>query len=295
MTISAWRVAGLALGLAAGLDLAVAAPYAGASGQVFDFTSFTVVADAPVTYGPIGTTAAYQQNGGPLGSSFLSAVARYDGFIAAAAQTSVSSGGNEWEWTSRVQFRDDYVNPAAAPQAFVFDFDIFAMSLRIFDREGTTQTAEIFAQVQVNRSDGSSTALFRIDETLTGGVFSLQLADSGNYVPPSTFTCALPTFGGRCADARYDFDPYHGSIPLGSFGPGETFTVQYDLSARVKARTIGVNGASAFIGDPFDVTGSGVGGVVHPFTPAVPEPASWLLALGGAAALLAWNRRPRGR
>ena len=34
-----------------------------------------------------------------------------------------------------------------------------------------------------------------------------------------------------------------GRSRLGTFAPGEAFTVQYDLSARVRARTIGVNGA----------------------------------------------------
>jgi len=281
-----FAVLSLAAGVAAAAD-----PIAIATARVFDLNSFTDVVSVPSTTGAIAQTASYEQPGGMLGSSFVRSIARFDGFIAAAAQASVPSGGHVWEWSSRSQYRMSFTNTAGTDQTYVFDFDIFRMSLRLVDLEGVSQSASIFANVQINRPAGGGEVVFRLDEELEGGLTRHTLQDGSSFVPDRTFTCARPS-GSRCGDINYEFDPYHGTVVLGTFQPGETFELQYDLEARATANTFNVNGAAAFIGDPFDVTGSGVGGTVRVLTP-VPEPAGWMLFGAGALLTVPVVRRRR--
>ena len=164
-----WRAAAAWAGMAWACA-ASAAPINLARGEVFDNTTFAELVNVPTTVGAIATTSIHEQQGGPLESSFVRGVARLDGFIAAASRTSVELGGDEVRWSAYVQYRDTYTNGSLAPQHYVFDFDIFRMSLEIFDLEGVEQSASIIAQVQLNLGTGPSRFLFRIDERLVGGL-----------------------------------------------------------------------------------------------------------------------------
>lgn len=161
---------------------AAATPITGASADVLEEDAFMPIVTVPVTQTGIATVAALEEPGGPLSSSFVRAVARLDGFIATAAQISARSRDHE-QWSAHAQFRDEFVNTSSEPQTYVFDFDIFRMSLRILDLEGLPHYAEIFAQVGVN-TPGDRKALFRIDEILEGSLFSHTLRDEGGSCPP---------------------------------------------------------------------------------------------------------------
>ena len=82
---------------------------------------------------------------------------------------------------------------------------------------------------------------------LIGGFVSHVLVEGGTSLSP-TFVPGSSIFG-------YDFQPYADVLNLGSFNPGETVTVEYEM--RVSVDTPGFEaGGRAQIGDPFDLDGT---------------------------------------
>jgi hypothetical protein len=89
--------------------------------------------------------------------------------------------------------------------------------------------------------------VFQSSATLTGGFNSHLLTEGG--------TSLNPTFAGGGSVFGYDFQSRSDTIDLGLVGPGESITVEYEMTATVST---GGNeaGGLATIGDPFDLDGS---------------------------------------
>ena len=82
---------------------------------------------------------------------------------------------------------------------------------------------------------------------MVGGFVSHVLNTSGTSLSPA-FVGGGSTFG-------YDFDSAVGTLNLGTFNPGESVTVEYEMVAQVDTPGFELGGL-AQVGDPFDLTGT---------------------------------------
>jgi hypothetical protein len=94
---------------------------------------------------------------------------------------------------------------------------------------------------------------------------------------------------------RFDIDAVSTKVDFGTLQPGDTLDVVYQLTA-VGTTGGGEEGFVAFLGDPFEVSGTSDAFVVTagPVAAAVPEPATWALMILGFGLLgsgLAGRRR----
>jgi hypothetical protein len=147
---------------------------------------------------------------------------------------------------------------------------------------GTDPLVDYFLQVTKIRDDGDASAfkITRSDELV---------ADAGLGVGIAGFTGSV------------HYDGFQGVRPLRTLEPGDTATVEYDWLAFLDTGGAREDGAEAFIGDPFDLTGTGGGfsfavgdGVLPPpLLPggSVPEPGTLgILGLGLPLCLIARRR-----
>ena len=128
-------------------------------------------------------------------------------------------------------------------------------------------------------------AVFSSSATLNGGIGGQVLNQSGTPIANSGI---VPISFNIWEVA---FDDLAGLANLGTFAPGESFDFEIYVSAASSAFGFEL-GASASVGDPGDITGSGgVGGRIIPSIPgAAPVPAPATIALL-AVGLLCVRRR----
>lgn len=122
--------------------------------------------------------------------------------------------------------------------------------------------------------------LFR--EPLSGVLLAIPSRDASGGL--SRFEAPDGSFGFQLLDLKLD------NFPLGDIGPGDVLNFSYRYSANA-GTGFGETGIFAAIGDPFDLSASGVRFELQVGAP-VPEPATWMLLVAG---LLAVGRGVRAR
>ena len=93
---------------------------------------------------------------------------------------------------------------------------------------------------------------------------------------------------------RFDIDAVSTRVDFGTLQPGDTLDVVYQLTA-VGTTGGGEEGFVAFLGDPFEVSGTSDAFVVTagPAAAAVPEPATWVLMIVGFGVVAGFAGRRR--
>jgi hypothetical protein len=206
----------------------------------------------------------------PTGPGFGRASIRPDGVGAVIADATYADGGITNYVESRVTWTDSATNGGSEPAGYAFDFSITPASLRIWDYTGAAAMEAHAPDISfraVIRANGVS--VFEAGAVLRGGIESHTLTESGSSLGPSFVgTGAGNVFG-------YDFMPHSGSVDLGTVGPGESVTVEYEMVARVAARGTELGGR-ARLGDPFDLAASpGFSGTIVPAPPTPAVASSW--------------------
>jgi len=180
---------------------------------------------------------------------------------------------------------DTYTNTSSAAQSVRYDFSIDPADLRIFDFAGVSDASPdaMRASYSVNiLHNGSS--VFSSDATLIGGgnghVLERNGTDFGSTFVSNPFFTVI----------GYTFDAYVGSLDLGILAVGESLDIGYEIRAEVTSPGF-ETGAAASIGDPNNLSGSGLAGAIVANVPTgtVSVPGSlWLI--GGLLGMVSVRR-----
>ena len=257
-----------------------------------DFSLTQDPGDTPVTSSFTDTDTdsdsalASVDESGAAGNANAAATASGAGLISASADY-LAAGGQQEIMASATASWADTIN-VLFDALYTFDFFIPGATLGITDYSAGPQ--ELSAQFGVLISlDGVDvfTATALLEDVLT--------VDPLNPPPLiETGTDLGGTYFGGGSNFGYNFDPFNGSVDLGIFDAGDAFTLEYLITTTV----IGPgteSGATASVGDPFAVTGTGTyGGGVTATEVALPVPATLVLFLAGflALGLTRSHRRP---
>jgi len=206
----------------------------------------------------------------------------------------------------------DFANNGTEPEGVFATLNIPALQVGLIGvppertSVSATETAEAEATVAfiVTHADGTTTkgplfefGLRAIEKQLMLGIGHFENFADVEFIGVNAKT--LPLFdsfkdNGDQFNPRFDIDAVSTKVDFGTLQPGDTLDVVYQLTA-VGTTGGGEEGFVAFLGDPFDVSGTSDAFVVTTGPPAatVPEPATWvLMILGfGAVAGLATRRR----
>jgi hypothetical protein len=194
-------------------------------------------------------------------------------------------------------FTETFTNTGSTAQAYNFNFYIGSgslVTLPVFNYPSGpgSVSAELGANIALN---GQS--LWSYNATLSGSATGAYSGEAFNLVTSSpALTFAQGTIQDGFGDA-VTFNPYQGSIALGTLAAGQSEQLTYTLfgDSFSQAGSGGLafyGGALAQIGDPFSVEGQGIttfGVTPSSVVSAVPEAgtntmlASGLLLLGGLA------------
>jgi len=194
----------------------------------------------------IETVGAFTLDFGRAGIG--SAKQRPDGIAAVLADGLFANGNPQNSIVSSTLWTDSATNTTAGPIVYEFDFLITPPSLRIGDFAGLEETdisrPDVSFDVEI-RANG--VPVFQASAHLIGGFVSHVLNETG--------TSLSPTFVGGGSVFGYDFQAYADVLNLGSFNPGETVTVEYEMTVSVDTPGFEAGGR-AQIGDPFDLDGT---------------------------------------
>ena len=141
-------------------------------------------------------------------------------------------------------------NTTTGPVSYAFNFVIAPPALRLADYAGLdalTPNAPTTTFILEIRSNGA--VVFHAEASMVGGINGHNLTETGTSLNP-VFVVGLTS-----AVFGYDFDSVTDVIDLGSFNPGETVTVEYQMTASVVSGGFEVGGRAA-VGDPFDLSGT---------------------------------------
>jgi hypothetical protein len=173
---------------------------------------------------------------------------RPDGVGAVFVEALLANGTPSNVISSQTTWSSSDTNNLGGAVAYEFSYTITPAKLWIGDFAGLTENH--FPRPTVSYSlviRANSLVVFQSSATLTGGFNSHLLTEGG--------TSLNPTFAGGGSVFGYDFQSRSDTIDLGLVGPGESITVEYEMTATVST---GGNeaGGLATIGDPFDLDGS---------------------------------------
>ncbi|TRT54935.1 MAG: PEP-CTERM sorting domain-containing protein [Microcystis aeruginosa Ma_QC_C_20070703_M131] len=229
------------------------------------------------------------------------------------------SGNGNYDITGLFTYKDTFVNPNPFPSPATFTFNIIPGELNAYLSPSYTPAAgqALFARYEIDiRLNGTSIWDSSANLQYNGGTNTFSFADTGTYSLVGTLN-TTPT------SSTYSFGPVTKTIPLGTFAPGETFLLEYDLktiatgnlpttctdgSVPVGDFTIGPDngtgqeqgacgGSTARSGDPFNPNFPGNSGTVTgAVSTTIPEPSNLLslLVLGGGiggSSIRRWYRR----
>jgi len=223
------------------------------------------------------------------------------GTVAALALTIVPDGFGlaSVQDDAEATWSETYLNTSTTPLGSTLDFTIDGAGLAIADLlVPTMPPAELF--------DGTGaaaqpmTASFGIEILLDGSPIWQSSAQLTGTVASHVLTEVGTDIGGTPVSdptgITYEFGPYAGSLDLGTWDPGESFTLAYTINVSTWGPA-GVSGAAAYIGDVGGLVGQlPSGGMSATVTfarldPVIPEPCSMALLLSGLAALVGCRRR----
>ncbi len=209
--------------------------------------------------------------------------------------------GSPGDGTAITTYTTTITNTSSAAQAFTFNYYIGSgtlIAMPLFNNGGGSVQSSIGASIVLNGTTewSYSASLTGTAQSAYNGIsFDLSAGTNG----PSYSTQLIQDNFGETVT----FNPYQGSLGLGTLAPGQSDVLTYTLSGTT-ATTFGTNsgglafygGGLAQIGDPFSVQGTGLktfqvtsGGLVS----AVPEPSMSVMALGGVALLAGLSARRR--
>jgi len=200
-------------------------------------------------------------------------------------------------------FAESITNTTGVTQNYAFDIFLKDMFVDIYDFGGVSALAP-------NPFDGPSDAIggrLSYEVTINGGTVYAFIAEvwGGNAgvsvdqskgtdgVAPdgSIVSSTLGTTGRSESFAGgFGFESFFATIDAGTFANGESIDLVATMQAEITAFPF-EQGAVANIGDPNDLSGSGVGPLTAASVPPIPLPAGAWLLLGGLGALAAMRRR----
>ena len=193
-----------------------------------------------------------------------------DGVGAVSCEGAFANGDPTNSILSNTLWTTSATNTTAGPVNYVFNFLIAPPALRLADYAGAdalTPNAPDVTFILEIRSNG--TPVFHAEASLVGGVNGHALSETGTTLNPVFAT------GITSAVFGYDFDSVTDIIDLGIFNPGETVTVEYQMTASVVSGGFELGGRAA-VGDPFDLSGTpGFTGALVPNNPVPVEDKSF--------------------
>ena len=184
-------------------------------------------------------------------------------------------------------FVDTWTNTSGHTQSYTFDFHLANADLYIRDTYGENNGRPMDLQPET----GFSARILVNGVSVWDTSRSLLLDGNG----PHLFTSGADIGSGLPGNLpffSYSYD-YSGSVNLGSFDAGSSFSIEYELSSYANNRFDPGNcgweclEVSARIGDPFALNAASA---IHEVS-AVPEPETYALFLTGLAAMGAVIRR----
>ncbi len=240
----------------------------GESGPVTTTISTQTAADTGVSL-----TVSSEVPGGmivnPPTTVGASALGDEDGYIAASAQF-MDSMGYDYSASAHVDWTETFY--AATTGSYSWDFTITGGELSLEDYAGLGLSDGLTSAYAMGITI-NGTEQFASAATLTGGTWESDYIETGTDIGGNYF-------GGGSSHFGYQYDPYSGTIDLGTFAAGEAIVVSYNLDVSVGGPAY-ETGANAFIGDPGNLSGGAfsgslTGGGQTPPAP-VPEPSTILL------------------
>ncbi len=221
-----------------------------------------------------------------LSSSAVARAAMNESGLGSVAVGGVWAGGSNPITTlsAVATWSDTYTNTSSVAQSVRYDFSIDPADLRIADFAGISNASPsaMRASYSVNILLNGSSA-FSSDATLIGGVSGHVLERNGTDFGATFFGAQNSIFG-------YSFDAYVGSLDFGILGVGESLDIGYEIRAEVTSPGF-ETGAAASIGDPNNLSGSGLAGAIVANVPTgtVSVPGSlWLI--GGLLGMVSVRR-----
>ncbi len=206
--------------------------------------------------------------------AFGSAVQRLDGVGAVVAEGLFADGQpGPNVIVASTTWSESVTNNTAGPASYSFTFFITPAELWIGDYAGASASNPLAPQANFDLSiTVNGQVVFEAGAELRGGFNGHVLTESGTSLNPALTPDPLPPF---TAIFGYIFDSYIDVLSLGTFNPGETVTVEYQMQASVSAPGF-ETGARAQVGDPFDLDGTpGFTGSIIPDSPVATTQSSW--------------------
>lgn len=171
-----------------------------------------------------------------------------------------------------------------------FDFSITGGELSITDYSNGIISPEAKYYIYINL-DGKS--IWYSGAKLTGNSLGHTYSKYGTDIGS--------TFFGNAQEFGYVYDVYNGSINLGNYDIGESFTLDYYMNVNASSKNIaGDVGAMAFITDPNGISGPDSPGfkglvTVDSETAPIPEPATMLLLGSGLIGMTGVLKKKRNK
>ena len=202
------------------------------------------------------------------GPAFGEAAQRLSGVGAVAVEGLFADGSQSNAITATTTWTDSATNNSAGPTSFSFTFLISPAELSLRDFAGLEITDPVVPEAEFELSiTANGVQIFQSSALLRGGNISHSLTETG--------TSLGPVAGPSPGPVSYDFQPFGDVLALGTFNPGESVTVIYEMRASIDSPGF-ETGGRARVGDPFDLDGMpGFTGSIIPDNPVATSSSSW--------------------
>lgn len=208
-----------------------------------DTTALTSVADAQSALNPLGSASLDFARDG-----FGRAAQNRNGIGAVTVEAVFANADPNNSVVAHTLWTDSATNNTTGPVVYEFTYLIAPAQLRLADYAGASAGSPGAPDASfdlVIRSNG--VVVFSSSASMVGGFNGHSFTETGTSLNP-VFVPGSSVFG-------YDFDSAVGTINLGSFAPGQTVTVEYEMTASVVTAGFELGGRAA-VGDPFDLSGT---------------------------------------